>query len=120
MTKYREIIRLTGLGFSQREMMASCDVAQKTVVKIQKRVRELKLSWPLDEAMTDTELQKLMFSKRNKISPGKRRPDFAYIHRELLRNGGSKKLLWTEYIEKCRAAGEEAFMYSQLCSSCWM
>ena len=54
MTKYREIIRLTGLGFSQRDIMASCGVAQKTVVKVQKRARELKLSWPLDEAMTDT------------------------------------------------------------------
>ena len=68
MTKYREIIRLTGLGFSQRDIMASCGVAQKTVVKVQKRARELKLSWPLDEAMTDTELQKLMFSKENKVS----------------------------------------------------
>ena len=65
MTKYREIIRLTGLGFSQREIMASYGVAQKTVVKVQKRARELKLSWPLDESMTNTELQKLMFSKEN-------------------------------------------------------
>ena len=51
MTKYREIIRLTGLGFSQRDIMASCGVAQKTVVKVQKRARELKLSWPLDESI---------------------------------------------------------------------
>lgn len=29
MTKYREIIRLTGLGFSQRNIMASCGVSQK-------------------------------------------------------------------------------------------
>ena len=71
MTKYREIIRLTGLGFSQRDIMASCGVAQKTVVKVQKRARELKLSWPLDEALTDTELQKLMFSKENKVLSGK-------------------------------------------------
>ena len=97
MTKYREIIRLTGLGFSQRDIMASCGVAQKTVVKVQKRARELKLSWPLDEAMTDTELQRLMFSKENKVSPNKRMPDYNYIHKELLRNGVSKKLLWTEY-----------------------
>ena len=99
MTKYREIIRLTGLGFSQRDIMASCGVAQKTVVKVQKRARELKLSWPLDEAMTDTELQRLMFSKENKVSPNKRMPDYNYIHKELLRNGVSKKLLWTEYME---------------------
>ena len=44
MTKYREIIRLTGLGFSQRNIMASCGVSQKTVVKVQKRARELNIS----------------------------------------------------------------------------
>ena len=65
MTKYREIIRLTGLGFSQRNIMASCGVSQKTVVKVQKRARELNISWPLDESMTDTELQRLMFSKES-------------------------------------------------------
>ena len=98
MTKYREIIRLTSLGFSQRDIMASCGVAQKTVVKVQKRARELNLTWPLDEAMTDTELQKLMFSNENRVSPNKRMPDYDYIHKELLRNGVSKKLLWTEYM----------------------
>lgn len=64
MTKYREIIRLTGLGFSQRSIMESCGVAQKTVVKVQKCARELNLFWSLDDSMTDTELQRLMFSKR--------------------------------------------------------
>lgn len=43
MTKYQEIIRLTALEFSQRTIMASYGVAQKTVAKVQKRARELKL-----------------------------------------------------------------------------
>ena len=77
MTKYREIIRLTGQGFSQHCIVASCDVAQKTAVRVQKRARELKLSWPLDKALTDTELQKLMFSKESKVSANKRIPDYA-------------------------------------------
>ena len=115
MTKYREIIRLTGLGFSQRNIMASCGVSQKTVVKVQKRARELNISWPLDESMTDTELQRLMFSKESKVSANKRMPDYDYIRKELLRNGVSKKLLWTEYMEDCRANGEEPLMYSQFC-----
>ena len=112
MTKYREIIRLTGLGFSQRNIMASCGVAQKTVVKVQKRARELNLSWPLDESMTDVELQRLMFSKDSSVSQNKRMPDYDYIHKELLRNGVSKKLLWTEYMEDCRANGDDPLMYS--------
>ena len=115
MTKYREIIRLTSLGFSQRDIMASCGIAQKTVVKVQKRAKELSLTWPLDESMTDTNLQKLMFPHESKVSANKRMPDFAYIRRELLHNGVSKKLLWTEYMEDCRANGEEPLMYSQFC-----
>ena len=115
MTKYKEIIRLTGLGFSQHKIMASCGVAQKTVVKVQKRARELNLTWPLEESMTDTELQKIMFSKESSVSPNKRMPDYAYIRKELLRNGVSKKLLWTEYMEDCRANGDEPLMYSQFC-----
>ena len=115
MTKYREIIRLTGLGFSQRNIMASCGVAQKTVVKVQKRARELNLSWPLDESMTDAELQRLMFSKESSVSQNKRMPNYDYIRKELLRNGVSKKLLWTEYMEDCRANGDEPLMYSQFC-----
>ena len=72
MTKYREIIRLTGLGFSQRNIMASCGVAQKTVVKVQKRARELNLSWPLDESYdghrtskTHVLLRKVWYRKTN-------------------------------------------------------
>ena len=42
-------------------------------------------------------------------------PDYDYIRKELLRNGVSKKLLWTEYTEDCRVNGDEALMYSQFC-----
>ena len=63
MTKYREIIRLTSLGCSQRTIVASCGVAQKTVVKVQKRANELNLMWPLKDDLTDRELAKMLFPK---------------------------------------------------------
>ena len=69
MTKYIQRnhtpYRLT--GFSQRDIMASCGVAQKTVVKVQKCVKELNLFWSLEASMTDNELHKRMFSKENTI-----------------------------------------------------
>ncbi len=114
MTQYREILRLTALGLSQRNIMQSIKVSQKTVVKVQRRARELKLSWPLDESLTDAKLQELMFPKESKQTP-KKMPDFEYIRKELLRNGVNKKLLWTEYLEECRLSGEEPLMYSQFC-----
>ena len=62
MTMYTKIIWLTGLGFSQRNIMASCRATDmKTVIKVQKRARELNLSWPLDESMMVVELQRLKF-----------------------------------------------------------
>lgn len=106
MTKFREVIRLTGLGFSQRNIMASCGVSQKNVVKVQKRAKELNISWTLNDSMTDTEIQRLMLSKESKASANKRMPDYDYIRKELLSNGVIKKLLWTEYMEDCRANGE--------------
>ena len=66
MTKYREILRLTALGLSQRNIMQSIRVSQKTVVRVQRRARKLKISWPLDESMTDTELRKLLFPGKPK------------------------------------------------------
>lgn len=90
--------------------MASYGIAQRTVVKVQKRARELNLK-PLDESMTDTKLQKIMFSKESNASSNKRMPDYEYIRKELLHNGVSKKLLWTEYMEDCRANGDEPLMY---------
>lgn len=42
-------------------------------------------------------------------------PDYAHIRKELLHHGVNKKLLWTEYLEECRLAGDEPLMYSQFC-----
>lgn len=114
MTKYREIIRLKNLNFSERNIALSSSVSRNTVSKICKKAEELNLHWPLDESMTDDALENIMFPK-DKSATNKRMPDYAYIRKELLRNGVSKKLLWSEYCEDCRMAGEEPLMYSQFC-----
>ena len=115
MTKYREILRLTALGLSQRNIVQSIGVSQKTIVRVQRRAQELHLSWPLDESLTDSALEKLMFPRKATVSAQKKMPDFDYIQKELLRNGVNKKLLWTEYLEECRQSDNEPLMYSQFC-----
>ena len=115
MTKYREILRLTAKGLSQRNIMQSIGVAQKTVVRVQRRAKELNLTWPLDESLTDQALEKLMFPKRESTEPDRKMPDFDYIQKELLRSNVNKKLLWTEYLEECRQSGDKPLMYSQFC-----
>lgn len=114
MTKYREIIRLHSLNFSERNMALSCSVSRNTVLKVLKKADEMNISWLLDETMTDDALENILFPKEKPVT-NKRMPDYAYIRKELLRNGVSKKLLWSEYCEDCRMACEEPLMYSQFC-----
>lgn len=85
MTKYREILRLTALGFSQRDICSSAGVSQKTVSKVQKRARELQLAWPLDESITDIALSKKLFP-HEAVQTERRMPDFEYVRKELQRN----------------------------------
>ena len=89
MTKYREILRLKSLGFSERNIAQSCGVSRNTVAKVLKKAAEINLSWPLDFDMTDSTLEELMFPK-DKSATNKRMPNFDYIRKELLRNGVNK------------------------------
>ena len=43
MTKYREILRLKSLGFSERSIAHSCGVSRNTVAKVVKKAAEIKL-----------------------------------------------------------------------------
>ena len=61
MTKYREIIRLSGLGLSQTNIALSCNASKTTVNKVLKAAREQNLSWPLDPKLTDPVLGRLLF-----------------------------------------------------------
>lgn len=75
MTKYREIIRLRSLDFSERNIALSCSVSRNTVSKVLKKADELNISWPLDETMTDDALESLLFPKE-KSATNKRMPSW--------------------------------------------
>lgn len=110
MTKYREIIRLSG------NIALSCNASKTTVNKVLKSAREKNLSWPLDPKLTDPVLGKLLFpDSKLKSTTAKRMPYYKHIRKELLRTGVNKKLLWTEYLEECRLSGDKPIMYSQIC-----
>jgi len=115
MTDYREILRLYSLGFSERNIALSCPCSRNTVAKVLGKAKELEVSWPLPDGQTNRELENTLFPKGGKGNLGKKVPDFVYIQKELLKNGVSRKLLWTEYIEVCRLTGAEPLMYSQFC-----
>ncbi len=57
MTKYREILRLSSLGFSNRNIALSVPCSRNTVAKVLKRAQELDISWPLEDNQTDEVLR---------------------------------------------------------------
>lgn len=117
MTKYREILRLRSLGLSQNDIASSCHVSKKTVNRVLKLAQEHNLRWPLEESLTDREIDKIIHPDGNtaKKTTDRKMPDFEHVKNELLRNGVNKKLLWAEYLEECRLQGSKPLMYSQFC-----
>ena len=106
MTKYREILRLSGLRISQQNIADSCNVSKKTVIVFLKKTKELDISWPLVENDTDAVLAEKFFLSANQVTSNKRMPDYDYIHKELFHNEVSKKLLWTA-MHISRKTGEQ-------------
>ena len=79
MTKYREILRLKSLGFSDRNIARSCSVSRNTVRRVIDRADELSISWPLDFGMTDGALFTLGSGTVNKIRTSVRLSDCLLI-----------------------------------------
>ena len=52
MTKYREILRLHTLKFSERNSALSCSVSRNKVSKVIKAADEKGVAWPLDDSQT--------------------------------------------------------------------
>ena len=114
MAKYCEILRLHSLGFSARNIALAVPCSRNTVSKVLKLAAEKGVSWPLPDGTTDADLEKQLSPSAPSVST-KRMPDYAYIRKELMKNGVTKKLLWTEYMEECHQNGEAPLMYSQFC-----
>ena len=114
MTKYREILRLTSLGLSQRSISSSCQCSRNTVSDVLTRAKEKDGTWPLPDDVADADLQYLLFPEKAQVSPRKV-PDVEYIHRELAKSGVTLSLLWSES-EMCRLSHEIPLKYTQFCT----
>ena len=112
MTNYREILRLHSLGLNKTEIAASCQCARNTAAATLQWAANCGLQWPLPEEMSDKQLAELLFPASSS-KPVYKVPDYAYIHKELQRSGVTLNLLWLEYCDQCRAAGETPYQSTQ-------
>lgn len=112
MTNYREVLRLSSLGIKNKQIAEGMGISRQTVITTLQRAAAQGLSWPDAEGLSERELSSTLLAKH----PGKpayKMPDYEYIHRELAKPGVTQQLLWLEYCDKCRAAGEVPYQLTQ-------
>lgn len=112
MTNYREILRLKSLGMNKQETAASIGCSRNTVAEVLRRAEALKLAYPLPPELTDVKLSELLYPSSS-AKPVYKMPDYAYVAKEMMKDGVTLNLLWLEYCEQCLAAGEVPYQSTQ-------
>jgi transposase len=114
MTDYREVLRLSAQGISQRSIARSCDCSRNTVSRVLAQAQQQHLEWNRIQNISDGELYSLLFPVQ--IQSGSRKiPDCEYIHREMAKSSVTLTLLWNEYCDQCRVNQEIPLKYTQYC-----
>jgi len=113
MIDYREILRLQDLKHSQRSIALETQSSRNTVAAVLIAAKAAGISWPLDDDVTNQELQELLFPGKYALASPYTIPDYEWIHRELAKTGVTLTLLWGEYCTKVRDDGGVPYMYTQ-------
>lgn len=112
MRRIRDVLRLKyAKGLSERAIAASLGLGKGTVGTYLGRARKVGLTWPLPAALSDDDLELLLFPAAPSV-PDRERPvpDWTLMDRELRRPGVTRALLWEEY----RAVHPLGFGYAWL------
>ena len=115
MVDYREILRLHNAGYSNRSIASAVQSSRDTVAATLAQAKAAGITGPLDDTVTNEELQSILFPGKYAYASPYTMPDYAWIHRELAKKGVTLTLLWTEYCEKVRTDGGIPYSYTQFC-----
>ena len=112
MTNYKEILRLAALGITKQDIAASCQCSRNTVRNVLNAAEEQSLTWDMIRGQSNECLRKRLFPGSSD-KPAYRMPDYEHVHKEMQKSGVTLSLLWVEYCEECRAAGELPYQTTQ-------
>ena len=110
MVNYKEIIRLSAEGNSQRQIAAGSGNSRNTVIEVLESAKSHNVTWPLDGSVTNEQLEAILFPNRYASDNAYPTPDFAYIHKELAKPKVTLTLLWDEYRQKAETLGKRPYM----------
>ena len=101
MTNYREILRLTDLGFNHSQVASGMGISRQTVVTALQRANLQGLDYQNTEKLSERELEERLFPPEAG-KPGYKMPDYDWVHQEMAKPGVTLQLLWYEYSDRCR------------------
>lgn len=113
MVNYKEILRLSHEGYSQRQIESSVHCSRHTVRDTLSAAERNGIVWPLEESVTNEQIGAILFPERHSETSTYLEPDYAYIHRELAKRGVTLTLLWNEYVQKAESLGKKPYMTTQ-------
>lgn len=97
MVNYREIPRLKSLKYSNTDIASSVHSSRNTVQEVLRLSEALHIQWPLEDDVTNLDLEAVLYPERHKKDENRLIPDYPKVHRELAKPGVTLTLLWTEY-----------------------
>ena len=98
---------------SIRTIARSVCSGRDTVSEVLKAAEAAGIVWPLEDYVTNEDIQAILFPGKYAHYSPYTVPDYAYIHRELAKNGVTLMLLWEEYCAKARSNGSVPYSYTQ-------
>ena len=93
MVDYRGILRLQSQGHSQREIEREINSSRHTIAEVLAQANAAGITWPLDDDVTNEDLQEVLFPGKYACASAYTAPDFAWLHSELAKKGVTLTLL---------------------------
>ena len=113
MVNYKEILRLSHEGYSQRQLESSLHCSRHTIREVLTAAKANGITYPLDDSFSNEQLEAILFPNRYASDNAYLTPDFAYIHKELAKPKVTLTLLWDEYRQKAETLGKCPYMPTQ-------
>ena len=113
MSKIRKVLQLSEWEYSQSEISRTLKISRPSISEIIKISKQQKLITEKVKALSDSELEKIIYPKKNKAKKTDTlTSQFQKFKKELSNVGVTKQVLWEEYISK----NPEGVRYSQFCN----
>ena len=87
MVNYKEILRLLHEECSQREIERILHTSKRKIREFLTAAEAHNLTWPLDESVTNEQIEAILFPERYSAVSMYLEPDYPYIHAELAKRG---------------------------------